>query len=231
MAINPDDPYEKILVTALANMGHDITDRTAVHCDICYEKGEDSMGGVVMLDRDPRSAAMGSTFACTQCFKEFTCVKPKKRKPRPNTRQAAALRGGIGTDPEWYLELDAKRSFHDNVIEIRKNPEKYGGLGQPWVCEVDMKKSIERSLERAKGTKHKSSAKRWSPPKSVKVGDLSSKSISHGLLARPYATCTGCRESKPAADLKLCTRCRLARYCNKKCQRFDWNQGHKDNCK
>jgi len=32
-------------------------------------------------------------------------------------------------------------------------------------------------------------------------------------------------------EFKLCGRCKLARYCCKRCQKYDWNRGHKNICK
>ncbi len=232
MTINADDPYEKKLVTALANMGHDITDRTVVFCDICNANGKGSKGGVVMLDKAPLSANMGPTFACTQCFEEFTCKSPRKRKLRPNTTQATALRRGVGTDPEWYMKLDPELTFYANVIKLRKNPKKYGGLGQPWECEIDVKKSIEISLEKieAKGTNRKSKSENANHESGARAS-FASTPKDNQIKYAPYAICAGCSEAKPAHELKMCTGCRLARYCNVECQRIDWNQGHKNNCK
>ena len=194
----------------MRNMGHDITDRNLVRCDICDDPGENSKGGVAMIEKKGSFASQtGPTMSCSRCFDEFTCALPGKRMCRPNTRQSSALRFGIGVDPEWYYKLDESKDFRDNVLELRKNPRKFEDgsiVGIPWKCSVKMDSNSN------------------SNPKIIPLEK--DAEIAYPL----YATCLGCKEPKPIYDLKRCGKCRLARYCSVDCQKTDWKLGHKDFC-
>jgi hypothetical protein len=43
--------------------------------------------------------------------------------------------------------------------------------------------------------------------------------------------CFCCGETRSENDLSRCSGCRLAYYCNKKCQKKHWKNGHKKVCK
>ena len=64
------------------------------------------------------------------------------------------------------------------------------------------------------------------------TGQVSYKLVLFNFLELPGSTssvscCFKCE--KPARDLKVCSRCRRARYCSVECQRSDWKQ-HKSIC-
>ena len=42
--------------------------------------------------------------------------------------------------------------------------------------------------------------------------------------------CHGCGKEAKRNDLKSCTRCGLARYCSRECQKAHWKAGHKAEC-
>lgn len=42
--------------------------------------------------------------------------------------------------------------------------------------------------------------------------------------------CSQCDARKYARNLKKCTRCQVARYCNEACQRAHWRAGHRSEC-
>jgi hypothetical protein len=44
-----------------------------------------------------------------------------------------------------------------------------------------------------------------------------------------YGTCTNCQLTLPR--VQVCADCRVAQYCSRKCQRIDWEKGHKNICK
>jgi MYND finger len=51
------------------------------------------------------------------------------------------------------------------------------------------------------------------------------------MTVRIYSCSRGCGFSTPnKGDLKVCTRCRLARYCNKSCRVNHWKNVHKEEC-
>ncbi|BDA46609.1 hypothetical protein COCOBI_09-0610 [Coccomyxa sp. Obi] len=49
---------------------------------------------------------------------------------------------------------------------------------------------------------------------------------------RAFPQCLNCRrQSRPEGELLVCSGCKIARYCNRTCQKAHWKAGHKHYCK
>jgi hypothetical protein len=83
-------------------------------------------------------------------------------------------------------------------------------------------------------------ASRWSAGESVmtKVGYEQHRAQHFGTpVCFEPSTCPGrtdecwnCGKSNQITTLQQCSRCKVAKYCGKQCQKEDWKSGHKNDC-
>lgn len=187
---NPEDAFMNIL--KLSN--NDITDATRVMCDICCLKtSATDMGGAVLLEKKGSTASsLGMfTFCCGTCLRDFVMVDEKNRIAKSDG-QRSAMKYGVGTNPEKYLEFDKTKTFKENVLKFKKdNPQ----------------------------------LSRWR----ILIEDSPSKEESNYKNRGFQATCNSCKKVFIEQNLMRCGRCKLARYCSKECQKYDW-ANHKRDC-
>ncbi len=193
---------EQIVLDILREAGVNITDPTAVRCDICSDpETTNTKGGYVLLERkDSPGNVMGRfTYECDSCYAQVTLATPEERAKCTGYR-GVAVRHKIGInplDPSDTFRMDPAKTFRENVITFKSVVRAENGHTN-WRIQV----------ERRRGQSSQSEV----------PSDQSFRRM-----------CRACKKDEPCDVMKRCGRCHMAYYCSSECQKKDW-RGHRKDC-
>lgn len=137
---------EREFLNVINLAGSNITDPTEIFCDICHERGESSKGGYVLHEKENKASSMFGqfTYACTKCYKDFTCQSEEERNKKDmNHYQKVAQKWSIGTDIDSYFEFNKEKSFRDNVITFKR--DELSEKDRSWSVNISWKGKNERA--------------------------------------------------------------------------------------
>lgn len=185
--------------------GFNPDDRTEVRCDICcvkaeYEGKNVKTGGVILEDPHQKYLTDLFTFSCQECFDTFINIPAQKRVAKTKFQQNC-INLNIGVNAVKYIQFNPKRSFALNVLLHRHI---WGGQ---WKTIFRLKNNINDKKDN-----------------NIKNGGEADE-----LAATFTQTCNACGDIKNEGQFKRCKQCKLARYCDKECQKKHWKT-HKKLC-
>ncbi len=192
--------------------GVDFISKTNFFCYLCHGKAHDSQGGYCLRENkeNPSYSISPFTFSCDRCYDKFIINRDFTNM---NEFENYIVTYKIGITAERYYKMNEKNTFYENIFLFKKN-QKAGKYGEDY-------KQTEFSLISFISKKGNDIQEYLNNP--VIFEEIKEK------VKSALVTCTNCKSHGSRKQFQVCSNCKIARYCNIKCQRNDWNS-HKKIC-